>query len=351
MFETGGCSVSIDTFGGAVAPTQFKAQSSQVKTLNVALFGCGVVGTGVWQILEAKRSELVRRFKTNVVIRGICVKDSEKQRDASIPRELITSDPEKLLNDDSIDLVIELIGGRYEALDVIERSLLHRKHVITANKLVLAHELPRLRKQASRKGVNLFYSASVCGSVPVLRAIDELRIGDEITQVKGIVNGSTNFILTMMSEQGVSYEDACKEARVRGFLEADPSLDVSGQDAAQKLSVLTYHAFGKHLKPDQIEREGIEQITIRDSESARAENQVIKLIAEARLDEETGNVIAKVSPQRIDRAHLFAHTRDEFNALEVSTLHAGPQLLYGKGAGSLPTASAVISDLIELLKD
>lgn len=341
--------MSLDTLNGFV-PVQYKANGHTVKTLNVALFGCGVVGTGVWQILEAKRNELVRRFKTNVVIRGICVKDAEKQRDASIPPELITSDPEKLLTDDSIDLVIELIGGRYEALEVIERSLLHRKHVITANKLVLAHELPRLRKQASRKGVNLFYSASVCGSVPVLRAIDELRIGDEITQVKGIVNGSTNFILTMMSEQGVSYEDACKEARVRGFLEADPSLDVSGQDAAQKLSVLTYHAFGKHLRPDDIQREGIENITINDIEASRAENKVIKLIAEARLDED-GKVIASVSPQRIDRAHLFAHTRDEFNALEISTLHAGPQLLYGKGAGSLPTASAVMSDLIELLKD
>ena len=189
--------MSIDLLGAAI-PAQFKTQHSAFKTLNVALFGCGVVGTGVWQILEAKRSELVRRFRTNVVIRGICVKELTKQRDASIPAGLITNDPEQLLADDSIDLAIELIGGRYEALDVIERSLAHRKHVITANKLVLAHELPRLRKQASRKGVNLFYSASVCGSVPVLRAIDELRFGDEITSVKGIVNGSTNFILTLI---------------------------------------------------------------------------------------------------------------------------------------------------------
>jgi len=341
--------MSIDLLGAAI-PAQFKTQHTAFKTLNVALFGCGVVGTGVWQILEAKRSELVRRFKTNVVVRGICVKDLAKQRDASIPAGLITDDPEQLLSNDSIDLAIELIGGRYEALEVIERSLAHRKHVITANKLVLAHELPRLRKQASRKGVNLFYSASVCGSVPVLRAIDELRIGDEITSVKGIVNGSTNFILTLMSEQGVSYEDACKEARIRGFLEADPTLDVSGQDAAQKLSVLTYHAFGKHLRPDDIQREGIEAIDIESINAAKQDGKVIKLIAEARLNE-SGEVVARVSPQLIDRAHLFAHTRDEFNALEISTLHAGPQLLYGKGAGSLPTASAVMSDLIELLKE
>jgi homoserine dehydrogenase len=331
-------------------PVQFKPQQSKHKTLNVGLFGCGVVGTGVWQILEAKRSELIRRFGTNVVIRGICVKDASKQRDASIPSELITQDAEQILSDDSIDLMIELIGGRYEALEVIERSLLHRKHVITANKLVLAHELPRLRKQASRKGVNLFYSASVCGSVPVLRAIDELRIGDEITSIRGIVNGSTNFILTLMSERGVSYDEAIVEARAKGFLEADPTLDVSGQDAAQKLSVLTYHAFGKHLRPDAIERDGIEAITSEKIEAAKLEGKVIKLIAEASLDA-SGEVRARVAPQLIDRTHLFAHTRDEFNALEISTAHAGPQLLYGKGAGSLPTASAVISDLIELLKD
>lgn len=333
-----------------IGQAQFKSQHPTVKTLNVGLFGCGVVGTGVWQILEAKRPEFIRRFNTNIVVRGICVKDIAKPRDATIPHEIITRDAEQLLADDGIDLMIELIGGRYEALEVIERSLLHRKHVITANKLVLAHELPRLRKQASRKGVNLFYSASVCGSVPVLRAIDELRIGDEITRIRGIVNGSTNFILTMMSEQGVSYDEAIVEARNRGFLEADPTLDVSGQDAAQKLSVLTYHAFGKHLKPDAIEREGIEAITTQTIEEAKLEGKVIKLIAEASLDA-NGNVLARVAPQAIDRTHLFAHTRDEFNALEISTLHAGPQLLYGKGAGSLPTASAVISDLIELLKD
>lgn len=323
---------------------------SPVRTLNVALFGCGVVGTGVWKILESKRSEFIRRFRTNVQIKGICVKDAGKERDSSIPSSLLSDNPLELLADEEIDLVIELIGGRYEALNVIERSLEHRKHVITANKLVLSHELPRLRKQASRKGVNLFYSASVCGSVPVLRAIDELRVGDDIVSIRGIVNGSTNFILTLMTEQGVSYGDAIREARVRGFLEADPTLDVSGQDAAQKLSVLAYHAFGKHLRHEEILTKGIECITLETIKAAQSNGKVIKLIAEAKTDRTTKAVVASVSPQSIDRTHLFAHTRDEFNALEIETLHAGPQLLYGKGAGSLPTASAVISDLIELLK-
>lgn len=325
--------------------------SKRVRTLNVGIFGCGVVGTGVCKILEAKHAEFIRRFQTDVRLKGICVQDALKTRDTSVPAHLITSDPMRLLQDEEIDLVLELIGGRYEALNVIESSLEARKHVITANKLVLSHELPRLRKLAQRKGVSLLYSASVCGSVPVLRAIDELRVGDEIRSIRGIVNGSTNFILTAMAEQGISYEEALIEARVRGFLEADPTLDVSGQDAAQKLSVLIYHAFGQHVRPEDILTQGIQSISHNDVLQAQAEGKTIKLVAQASRAPGTNAITASVSPVFIDRTHLFAHTRDEFNALEIETLHAGPQLLYGKGAGSLPTASSVISDLLELLRE
>jgi len=217
--------------------------------------------------------------------------------------------------------------------------------------MILAYDLPRLRKRADRQGVNLFYSASVCGSVPVLNALDDLRIGDTILSLRGIVNGSTNFILTLMTEQGVSYEEAILEARARGFLEADPTLDVSGQDAAQKLSVLIFHAFDKHVPPEEIQTTGIETITKAAIETLLADAKVVKLLASASIDEVTGKITASVQPEILPRNHLFAHTRDEFNALEIQTRHAGPQLLYGKGAGSFPTASAVISDLIELLKE
>jgi len=285
-----------------------------------------------------------------VEIAGICVRDVLKERDPDLPCDIVTSDADILLNDDSIDVIIELIGGRYEALDVIERALHSRKHVITANKLVLSHELPRLTKLADRNGVNLFYSASVCGSVPVLRALDDLRIGDRIKSIQGIVNGSTNFILTSMTNYGLTYEQALAEARSKGFLEADPTLDVSGQDAAQKLSVLIYHAFGKHVIPQEINTIGIENITAHDVEHESKEGRVMKLIASASLNE-SGVVIAHVQPKSLPRSHVFATTSDEFNALEIIARHAGPQILHGKGAGSFPTASAVISDVVELLRE
>ncbi len=320
------------------------------QTFRIGLFGLGVVGSGVWRMLEAKRDEFYDRFGIDVEIAGICVRDALKERDHDLPRDIVTSNFNQLLNDDSIDVIIELIGGRYEALDVIERALRSRKHVITANKLVLAHELPRLKKLADRNGVNLFYSASVCGSVPVLRALDDLRIGDRIKSIQGIVNGSTNFILTSMANYGLTYEQALAEARIKGFLEADPTLDVSGQDAAQKLSVLIYHAFGEHVTPEKIKTIGIENITAENVASESKDGKVIKLIASASLDE-SGNVIACVQPNALPRSHVFATTSDEFNALEIIARHAGPQILYGKGAGSFPTASSVISDVVELLRE
>ncbi len=331
-------------------------KTAQVRKLRVALFGFGVVGTGVWQVVAEQRAAFRRQFNAEIEIAGICVRDRDKTRLVSAPPELITTRAEGLLEDDSIDVIIELIGGRYEASNLIERGLLGRKHVITANKLVLAHELPRLSAIAQRQGVELLYSASVCGSVPVLSALNELRTRDVIRKIRGIVNGSTNFILTMMSDSiahgsSTSFEEAAAEARRRGFLEADASLDLSGADAAQKLSVLTYHAFGEHVLPYEIETHGIEHVTSENIRSAHADGETIKLLASASRDSESGNIVASVRPERVPLTHLFAHTRDEFNALEIETQHAGPQVLYGKGAGSLPTASAVTSDLVSLLRE
>ncbi len=335
-----------------------RATTTQLRKLRIALFGFGVVGTGVWKVLHDQRAAFRKQFNAEIEVAGICVRDAEKPRLASAPQELITTQAEKLIDDDSIDVVIELIGGRYEAANLIERGLEGRKHVITANKLVLAHELPRLAAIAARHGVELRYSASVCGGVPVLEALDELRSRDTIRTISGIVNGSTNFILTMMSDsltqrEGTiaSFDDAVAEARRRGFLEADASLDLSGADAAQKLSVLTHHAFGEHVRPNDILTEGIEQISSNDIRAALEDSHTIKLIATASRDPLSGKAKAAVRPQRVPLTHLFAHTRDEFNALEIEAQHAGPQVLYGKGAGSLPTASAVISDLVALLKE
>lgn len=322
----------------------------RLDTLRIGMFGLGVVGSGVWRVLREKRTEFVKRFGIDVTIERVCVRDGAKDREADLPTDLITLNPSDILEDDSIDVVIELMGGRYEAQAVIEAALKARKHTITANKLLLAYELPRLRTLADRSGVNLHYSASVCGSVPVLRALDNHRSGDSIEAIRGIVNGSTNFILSSMTSSGLSYDEALVLAREKGFLEADPTLDVSGQDAAQKLSVLIFHAFGLHVTPDLIETRGIEDITSDRITTELSNGNVIKLIAEASLDT-NGKLKARVAPQAIAREHLFASTRDEFNALEITARHAGPQILYGKGAGSFPTASAVIGDVVELLRE
>jgi len=214
--------------------------------IRVALFGFGVVGSGVWEVLRAKRKEFRKQFGIEIEIAGICVRDLAKQRLGNVPPELLTDQIEPLLADDSIDVVLELIGGRYEAASLIEQALRGRKHVITANKLVLAHELPRLAAIAERNGVELLYSASVCGSVPVISALDELRTRDTITKIAGIVNGSTNFILTMMSDslvqgQGVSFEEAVDEADVVADEDADQEHDREGREYSPALARISDH--------------------------------------------------------------------------------------------------------------
>ncbi len=317
------------------------------RTLRIGLFGCGVVGSGLVKILEAKREEFCERYNTDISIEKICVRDIDKERDVEFDHELFTTNRNELIYDDSLDLIIEVIGGYEDAKDIIIRSLENGKNVITANKYLLSHEIKELRNIARHNDANLIYSASVCGSVPVIHAIDEFRSSDEITKIRGIVNGSTNFILTMMASEGVTFARALEEAQRRGFAEADPTFDISGQDASQKLSVLCYHAFGEHIHPELIDVTGIERISLIDIHDATDKGEVIKLIAEAEVV--LGKVHARVGPQRIPKTHLFSNTNDEYNALEITTVFAGTQILYGKGAGSYPTASAVMNDIISIV--
>lgn len=317
------------------------------RTLRIGLFGCGVVGSGLVKILQAKRREFCKRYNTDISIGKICVRDIDKERDVELDGELFTTDRNELIYDDSLDMIIEVIGGYDDAKDIIVRSLENGKDVITANKYLLSYEIEELRSIARQNNARLIYSASVCGSVPVIKALDEFRLYDEVTKIRGIVNGSTNFILTMMANEGVTFARALEEAQRRGFAEADPTFDISGHDAAQKLSVLCYHAFGEHIHPKYIEVSGIERISLIDIHEAADSGEVIKLIAEAEVI--LGKVHARVSPQRIAKTHLFSNTNDEFNAFEMTTKYAGAQILYGKGAGSFPTASAIVSDIISVV--
>jgi len=318
------------------------------RRLRIGLFGCGVVGSGFVKILQAKRREFLERYAVDISIDKICVRDVDKERDVELEGELFTTNRNELIYDDSLDVIIEVIGGYDDAKDIIIRSLENGKHVITANKYLLSHEIEELRSIAEQNSTKLIYSASVCGSVPVIKALDEFRSYDEVSKIRGIVNGSTNFILTMMANEGVTFARALEEAQRRGFAEADPTFDSAGQDAAQKLSVLCYHAFGEHLHPKSIDISGIERISLIDIHDAADNGEVIKLIAEAEIL--LGKVHAKVSPQRIPKTHLFSNTNDEFNALEITTLYAGTQILYGKGAGGYHTASAILCDVISFVR-
>lgn len=315
--------------------------------INLALFGCGTVGSGLWRILHEEQERIARRFGVRLNVAGVCVRDVEKVRPVDVPASLLTDDPALLLSDPSVDVSIEMIGGAREALDIVTLALEAGHHVITANKLIVAQHLPSLRRLERSYGGTLRYGAAVCGSVPILKVIDETLAVDRIKAVRGVINGSTNFILTRMAE-GYSRGDALAEASRRGFLEADPSADLSGADAAQKISILAVHAFGEHVLPEDVTTCGIEEITDSDIAHARSRGETIKLVAEARLDA-SGVPVIEVAPRLLDAADPLAQVRDEINIVEIECERAGVQRFTGPGAGSLPTANAVVTDLLDLV--
>lgn len=317
-----------------------------MKTLNIGLFGCGTVGSGVYAILESQCARIAAETGTRLRIAKVCVLHPHKERPVELPPELVTTDGGEILDDPAIDIVVEVIGGEQQALGVISRALVNGKQVVTANKLVISQHLPLLRRLEDLHGGRLFYGASVCGSVPILKVIDETLLTDRITRLRGVVNGSTNFILSRLAE-GHSREEALDLAALHGFLEADPTADLSGADAAQKLSILAFHAFGQHIPPERIATTGIEGITTADIEAARTAGQTIKLVAEAaRVDNE---IVLSVAPRAIPLDDPLAAVRDEINIVEVECEGIGTQRFVGKGAGSIPTANAVVSDLLDIL--
>jgi homoserine dehydrogenase len=317
-----------------------------MKRLNIGLFGCGTVGSGVYHILQEQRLAIAGQTGTLLDIRRICVLHPEKERPVRLPREILTTDGDELLDDPEIDIIVEVIGGEQEALGIISRALVNGKRVVTANKVVVSKHLPLLRGLEDRHGGHLFYGASVCGSVPILKVIDETLLTDRVLSLRGVINGSTNFILSRLAE-GLSREEALAIAEEKGFLEADPTADISGADAAHKLSILAYHAFGVHVLPSEIPTTGIEDVTAADVGEARASGGTIKLVAEAR--EVDGKLRLSVAPRVIDGDDPLASVADEVNIVEVVCRGVGTQRFTGKGAGSIPTANAVVSDLLDLL--
>ena len=312
------------------------------------MLGAGVVGSQIARLLIANKSDLASRAGANLELVSIAVKDSKLKRDG-IPAALLTNDAKSIVNDPQIDLVIEVIGGIDPAKDLILTALKNGKSVVTANKALLAKHGAELYAAADKANVDLYYEAAVAGAIPILRPLRESLVGDHVIRVMGIVNGTTNYILTKMDENGAAFADALKEAQALGFAESDPTADIEGFDAAAKAAILAGLAFHSRVTDNDVYREGISKITAADVKVAKAMEMVIKLLAIAELTPE-GAVSVRVHPALISRTHPLASVRDSFNAVFVEAESAGQMMFYGKGAGGAPTASAILGDLVAVAR-
>ena len=319
-----------------------------MKTLKVGMLGAGVVGSQIARLLIANKSDLASRSGANLELVSIAVKDSKLKRDG-IPAALLTTDAKSIVNDPQIDFVIEVIGGIDPAKELILTALKNGKSVVTANKALLAKHGAELYAAADKANVDLYYEAAVAGAIPILRPLRESLVGDHVIRVMGIVNGTTNYILTKMDENGAAFADALKEAQALGFAESDPTADIEGFDAAAKAAILAGLAFHSRVTDNDVYREGISKITAADVKVAKAMEMVIKLLAIAELTPE-GAVSVRVHPALISRTHPLASVRDSFNAVFVEAESAGQMMFYGKGAGGAPTASAILGDLVAVAR-
>jgi homoserine dehydrogenase len=315
--------------------------------LRVGMLGCGNVGTAVVRLLRDHAVDIERRAGARIEIVRIAVRDPEKRRDAS-PLPNLVKEPDDVVTAGDVDVVLELIGGIEPARTLVLRAMEAGKSVVTANKALLAEHGPELFDEAVRRGVDLLYEAAVGGGIPVIRSIREHLAGDRVTRLTAILNGTTNFILTRMTEDGASLEDAVREAQALGFAEADPSADVGGHDAAAKVAILATIAFDTSVAGSAVFRQGIERVSADDIAFAARLGYVVKLLAVA---ERAGDAVSvRVQPAMLPTSHPLASVRESFNAVLVEGERVGPLMLYGRGAGGDPTATSVVGDLIELAR-
>ncbi|KXH86705.1 homoserine dehydrogenase [Sporosarcina sp. HYO08] len=312
--------------------------------INIGLLGFGVVGGGVAKILQDHQEDLCHKLGVPVKIKRVLVKDLTKKRDVALAPEIFTSELDDVLEDPSIDLIVEVIGGTREAKDAIERSLRAGKGVVTANKDVMAESGLELLKLADENKCDLFFEASVGGGIPLIRTLEDGLASDRISALTGIVNGTTNFILTKMKHENKSYEDALAEATELGFAEADPSADVDGIDAARKMVILASLAFSTDVNLDDVYVRGMKEIKDGDLELAERFGYTVKLAGSAKKDEE--GIEVAVEPVLFPNSHPLASVNNEFNAVYVYGDAVGETMFYGPGAGSLPTATSVTGDIV-----
>ncbi|NFA41299.1 homoserine dehydrogenase [Clostridium botulinum] len=319
-----------------------------MKKVRIALLGLGNVGRGVCMILNSNKEEIMKRSGYEVEIAKILVRDVSKARGVEVSEELITTDFDEILNDDSIKIVLEIMGGIDPAKEYMIKCMNAGKHIVTANKMLISTHGDELFENADSNGVMFKYEASVAGGIPIINGIDESLTANKIKELYGIINGTTNYILTKMECDGFGFDEALKEAQEKGYAEADPTSDIDGYDAQYKLAILSSLAFGTKVDVDNVYREGITNIKPIDMEYAKEFKMVIKLLAIVK--EVNGKLELRVHPTMIPKKHPLANVYDSFNAVFVKGNAVGDLMFYGRGAGDLPTGSAVVSDVISILR-
>ncbi|MFZ3115808.1 MAG: homoserine dehydrogenase [Syntrophales bacterium] len=320
-----------------------------VREISLGLIGFGTIGTGVIKLLQDNGELIKARLGARLVIKMVGDLDLHTPRLVALEPSLLTTDAQSIINDPAIDIIVELMGGYEPARSFILAALQNKKHVVTANKALLATHGNEIFSVAEQQGVNIGYEASVGGTIPIIKTLKESLVANRIRSIIGIVNGTANFVLTKMTDEGKAFDVVLSEAQSLGFAEANPTYDIEGIDAAHKLTIMLSLAYGKKVDLEDIYREGISHITRQDIEFARELGYRIKLLAIAR--ENGGVVEARLHPAMIPFDHLLANVGANFNAFHIDGDASGPIFLYGQGAGMLPTASAVVSDIVDIARE
>jgi len=317
------------------------------KPVRIGMLGCGVVGGSVARLLLADTAELSTRAGVKIELSRIAVRTIRPHE--GINPALFTTDPFSIVNDPEIDLIIEVMGGIEPARELIMTAIENRKSVVTANKALLASHGAEMFTAAYAKGEDIYYEASVAGAVPIIRPMRDSLAGDFVTRLMGIVNGTTNYILTKMHEDNREFADVLKEAQALGYAEADPTADIEGFDSAAKAAILSGLAFHTRVTVDDVYREGISKITLEDVNIAKSMDHVIKLLAIAELTP-ADEISVRVHPVMLHKSHPLASVRDAYNAVFVEAESAGSLMFYGRGAGGAPTASAILGDVVAVAR-
>ncbi|MCG8501059.1 MAG: homoserine dehydrogenase [Firmicutes bacterium] len=314
--------------------------------VKIAVMGFGVVGSGVVDVIKKNAESIRRKAGKSIIVKHIL---DIREFPESLERHLLTKNVDDIMNDDEVSIVVEVMGGVEPAYAFTKRALLAGKHVVTSNKELVAAHGAELLAIAKEKNINYFFEASVGGGIPIIRPLNQCLAANEIAEINGILNGTTNYILTQMIRKGQSFEDALQDAQEKGYAERNPAADVEGHDACRKIAILSALSFGKHVDSEKIHTEGITKISLEDVEYAEEMGSVIKLIA---VSKKLGDkVFARVSPMIIPREHPLAGVEDVFNAILVKGDAIGDVMFYGRGAGKFPTASAVVADVIDIVKN